>query len=360
MKNNFKIVIVALFAASFSFSSCEKDVNEFETINNESVFTEGLEKNPIVIDGKKMEWNLSLSSRKLTKGLILDERYYYTQATELLQLEYGAGYKLIETLRFTYNKKNYEYKLLRIDRKSEPGKYFYVMIDNLDVKLDTACWAYGNNETNVKKYGRLYTWFAANALANKISIKMPVYKANKPTETLLNDTSIKLPVKARLLSYKDVCDIIECNTIGHLPENGYTINKHREDQMDDNIPKHGMFDLPLYYYDVFLGGLEGPSNDDNDIDYSRGERILGGYRDADIPPYSSGNGDYARLNRQGFIWTREKPDNSLPDTKVSHFPLIIEQLDNHNRVYNYSAHINSGAGNKHGYSVRYVFEPMYK
>ncbi len=356
MKNNFKIVIVALFAASFSFSSCEKDVNEFETINNESVFTEGLEKNPIVIDGKKMEWNLSLSPRKLTKGLILDEADYYSSLAENLRIAYGDDYKLIDTLRFTYNNKKYEYKLLRIDRKSEPGKYFYVMIDNLDVKMDTSCWAYDNNETNVKKYGRLYTWLAANALANKISMKMPVYKANKPTEKYI---STKLPVKAKLLSRRDVCDIIECNAIGHLPENGYTINKHNEDQMNsDGSGFLGLF--PRYYYDVFLGGLDGPSNDDNDIDYSRGERILGGYRDADIPPYSSVNGDYARLNRQGYIWTREKPANSLPDTKVSHFPLRIEQLDNHNRVYNYSAFINSGAGNKHGYSVRYVFEPLYK
>lgn len=361
MKYTFKIIASLLLSVSFALNACDKDITELETNNNQPTVNEGVENSPIVIDGKKMEWHFSLKPRTLTKGMIIDETEYYPNLTNLLQIEYGEDYKLIDTLRFTYNKKNYELKLLRIDRKSEPGKYFYVMIDNLDVKIDTACWAYADNEMNVKKYGRLYTWFAANALANKISMKLPVYKANNPTEKLI---TTKLPVKAKLLSYKDVCDIIECDTIGHVPEYGYTINRHQEDQMDDDFPKHGMFELPAYYFDVFLGGLEGSASS-NYIDYSRGERILGGYRDVDQAPIAlwhqwDGNGWYTWLNKRGFIWTRDKPSNTLSDLKCSHYPLCIQQIDNHGRVYNYSAFINSGAGNKHGYSVRYIFEPLYK
>ena len=296
MKNHFKIFIAALFSASFSLSSCDKEMNEFETEKNQSSPNEVLENNPLVIDGKKQEWHFSLKPRKLTKGMILNEAKLYSDYNELLKL-YGYDiddYKLIDTINFTYNKNIYRIKVLRIDRKSEPGKYFYVMIDNLDVQMDTACWAYADNTRNVKKYGRLYTYYSAAALANKITMPLHVYNGNNPTEKLIDS---KIPIKARIPSRQDICDIIECNAIGNLPSNGYNIT----DQYD--YQDHPIIGMPMFYYDIFVGGLEGPDEDDNAIDYSRGERILAGFRNtaqqSDYNPnYWDGNGWYALLNKE--------------------------------------------------------------
>ncbi|MBR6277468.1 MAG: hypothetical protein IKR41_01740 [Bacteroidales bacterium] len=285
----FSAFAVLMFAILCGISCQEEEVKISEEnftssyVNVDSVLT---------IDGKRMEWKLSIPPRKksLSKGILVDEATYYASLNEY----FPNDYKLIDTIKFTYKKKNYSYKVLRVDRKSEPGKYFYVMIDNLDVKLDTACWAYADDESYVKKYGRLYTWNSANALAKKISMKLHVYDKDNPTNKLF-DT--KLPVAAKILSFQDVCDIIECDGIGNMPYNGYTI--------DDNelSPGHGNYDFPLYYYDVFIGGLEGS---DDDYDYERGEHTLAGLRNTGQQPKWAWdtwiNGWYTGLNEVGYIW----------------------------------------------------------
>lgn len=352
MKNKFKIVIVALFAASFSFSSCENDINEFESEKKQSSTTDNLENNPLVIDGKKMEWNFSLKPRKLTKGMLVNEADYYEEIIGFLRQAYGDNkYKLIDSINFTYKNQNYIFKVLRVDRKSEPGKFFYVMIDNLDVRLDSACWAYGDNESNVKKYGRLYTWDAANAFANEISMRLPVYDVNNPMQKKYKGT-LKMPVKARLLSRQDILDIIECDAIGDLTKNGYTLDD-LEEQCWNNI--HANVG-PLFYYDVFVGGLDCSNVDGRD--YAQGEHTLGGMRNTYQQPkwaWSDWNGDgwYKGLNENSKIWTSE----GYADV---HYPLQIERKYQEN-LYEYSAFINSMLhSNDFGYSVRYVFEPLYK
>lgn len=357
MKYTFKSLAAVLLVTAFALNSCDEDVTEVQPKQNETILTEDVEKNPLVIDGKKMEWNFSLQPRKLTKGMLVDEIDWYSYALEVLRAEYGDDYKLVDTLRFSYKNQNYEIKLLRVDRKSEPGKYFYVMIDNLDVKLDTACWAYGDDERNVSKYGRLYTWNAANALANEISMRLPVYEANNPTQKKFGGR-LQMPVKARLLSRQDICDIIECDTIGFNTRTGYTLDDQNEDWVG-----HGMDGLPLFYYDVFVGGLEGP-HDGEPIDYSRGEHTLGGFRNPHQQPewawpYWDADGWYIRKDVQAFIWTLEYYKNtSIFD---SHYTFEISRMTTEHAIDNYSAYINVlSAWNQYGYSVRYVFEPQYK
>lgn len=350
MKNShFKTIAAALLVTAIALNSCEKDVTEFETEQNESVVTGGLEKNPVVIDGKKMEWQFSLRPRKLAKGMLLDETDWYSSyALEALRDEYGDDYKLVDTLRFSYRNQNYEIKLLRVDRKSEPGKYFYVMIDNLAVKIDTACWAYADDESYVDKYGRLYTWNAANALAPNIKMSLPVYDINNPTQKKFGG-KLYLPVKARLLNRQDVCDIIECNAIGAFPETGYTI-----DDQSENWVGHTQYEIPLFYYDVFIGGLEGPNLGES-IDYSRGERSLAGYRNTVHQSVGFGkwdNGWFGYLNEIGLFWLDEQ---EFPVTNA-HYPLSILPEENKD----FTAFINCHCNNQFGYSVRYVFEPQYK
>ena len=237
-------------------------------------------------------------------------------------------------------------KVLRVDRKSEPGKYFYVMIDNLNVALDTACWAYADNVSNVSTYGRLYTWPAANALATQISMQLPVYSATNPTQQI-SGVPAQL-VQAQILSQQDVCDIIECDTIGHMPEYGYSVICNLS-----SAPGHGILNMPLFYYDVFVGGLAWSGH----IDYTLGHHTLGGFRNTiqQDPMYWEYwvNGWYTGINTKAFIWLR---DRSGSETHPFHYPLVIE----YNNNYNYSAYVNAGHWDKYGYSVRYIFEPVYQ
>lgn len=351
--NVVKSIATTFIVAAFTLSSCDKDElqNSGKSImQTENIVTEGYVKNPIVINGKKQEWTFPSKHTKLSKGMLVNEAIYYAEINELLQEEYGRGYKLIDTLKFTYKNTKYSIRLLRVDRKSEPGKYFYVMIDNLNVKMDTACWAYADNERNVSKYGRLYTWHAANALAQEIKMKFVTFRASNPTDTLIRT---KLDVKARLLSRQDVCDIIECDAIGHMPYNGYTIDAADNDATEK---VHGMYELPLYYYDVFVGGLEGPIGDDP-TDYSRGLHTLAGFRNTSQQPERFWNtwvnGWYTGLNNMSFIWLKDQEPLFGGDC---HYPLEIDYNEN----YNYTAFINAEHWDQYGFSVRYVFEPRYK
>lgn len=342
-KMYFQFIMAIMVIAVISLSACDKDVEQSIFVSTNDTLTNKVSNNnPIVIDGKEQKWTFSLGREKLSKGVVMDEATYYSDTKD----NFDEDYKLLDTISFLYKKTKYSLKLLRVDRKSEPGKYFYVMIDNLNVKLDTACWAYERDEKNVRMYGRLYTWFAANALSKKIMMKLPVYKKNNPTEKLF---ATKLPVHARLLSRQDVCDIIECDAIGHLPSNGYTIERQIAD-LDENL--HGYFYIPLFYYDVFVGGLEGPKDDI--YDYSRGERILAGYKDSPI----FDDNKFDLIKKEGLIWLKDRIIDSFTDEQCEHFPLQISRdgLDGET----YSAYINCGFGNLHAFSVRYVFEPQYK
>jgi len=344
-----KIFVVTLSVIAFLFNACDKDdsnvVSEQDDIMNRTLVTEGETRSPIVIDGVKQEWTFPARNKSLSKGILFDESTYYPYIENSLKIDYGSDYQLIDTVDFEYHGINYSMRVLRVDRRSEPGKYFYVMIDNLKVQLDTACWAYADNENNVSTYGRLYTWHAANALAPLITMQLPVYSENNPTVPLLD--GFKLTVQAKILSRQDVCDIIERDSIGHMPYNGYSIDNN------NNAPTHGMtspLPLPLYYYDVFVGGLEGSGY----TDYTRGLHTLGGFRNTMYQSSHYVNGWYDDLNTAAFIWLRDKYMPSLFNDPF-HFPLEID-YDAENK---YTAFINAEHWDQYGFSVRYVFEPRY-
>ena len=339
---------IVMFAA-FTLYSCEK---ETETVS-QSVIEQSTD-SILTINGKRMEWKFNLKNgNKLSKGMIADEKTLYDLYIETYLPE---KYDLLKTIKYEHKDSknrttNYYFKLLRIDRKSEPGKYFYVMLDNLNVKLDTACWIYGDNESNVSKYGRLYTWWAAKALAKKIKLQLPVYKKNEPTQLKI---SSPLPVTAKLMTYRDVADILECDNVGNTSDNGYTI--------DDNIgaPNHKIVDdMPFYYYDVFLAGLY---NNTGDFDYSLGKKSLGGFRNTSQREKKYWDvwekGWYTCLNECGFFWLDDNmcPRTANSDYDYCHVPLRVSCEDG----YNYTAFINVPYHNMYGFSVRYIFEPMYK
>ena len=347
MNKYFVKIAVVLFLVAFAMSACDKDEPDISTecgdVSTAPVVMEGYVRQPVEIDGKKMEWTFPARHISLSKGIVVDEANYYP----LVEWTLGSDYKLIDTVDFDYHNVNYSMKVLRVDRMSEPGKYFYVMIDNLKVQMDTACWAYADDESYVSTYGRLYTWPAANALASQITMTLPVYSAANPSQQISGVPD--QPVQAKILSWQDVCDIIECDTIGHMPCYGYTVDQ----TLEPTVPGHGMLNIPLFYYDVFVGGLEGSGY----TDYSRGLHTLGGFRNTiqQDPMYWEYwvNGWYTRINSYACIWLSNR---SGSENNPYHYPLDI-QYDNN---YNYTACINAGHWDKYGFSVRYVFEPVYQ
>ncbi|MBQ3655339.1 MAG: hypothetical protein II956_00645 [Bacteroidales bacterium] len=333
MKKIYKFSAVATMAvAMLCGTACQEE--EEVKVSNETITNVVVNKDSVLtVDGKRMEWKFSLPERKksISKG-ILYGRDYYNELADTCKKFYGKNYELFKTITYTHKRKNgtqqkHNIQLMRVDRKTEPGKYFYVMVYNLDVELDTACWAYGETKNilytyNATKYGRLYTWDAANALAKKISI-------------VLNNRR----VHARLMSKQDIEDIMECGNAGYY---GYTI--------DDNIdaPEHEDIGLQFNYYDVFIGGLDGPTYDE-EPDYSRGARNLGGFRNTVANEYYFNNW-YENLNQVGMYWLK---DAYFPEYSDCHGIFVVD----YNNDNNYAVSCQVDHLNQYGFSVRYVFEP---
>ena len=305
------------------------------------------------VDGKRMEWKFSLPEKKksISKGILYGRDYYQELENAYNNSEYYNDDGLFKTITYSHKEKNgsvtkYNIRFMKVDRKTEPGKFFYVMISNLNVKLDTACWAYGQTEYipyehNAAKYGRLYTWDAANALAKKISTKLYKYDKNNPK---IKKSSVRLNVRARLLSQQDVLDIIERDHVGYKE---YTIDDNDDPDYDD-----GILEMGFHYYDVFLGGIDGPASNET-IDYSRGLISLGGFRNTEDNKYYLNN-RYLSLNESGMFWLKEA---GIPTTDYYELHQTFEVL--YNNDYNYTAFINVGHLNQYGMSVRYVLEPIY-
>jgi len=305
---------ICIISVCLSFSSCEDE--KIEIVDNDNFCNNSsLSQFEVVeINGKKLEWSFRCVDKGniLSKGIIFDETWLQTKEAYLL------------------SDPSYKYTVIKVNRTSEPGKYFYVMIDNLDVPIDTACWAYNNQESNVALHGRLYTYNTAQLYSKRIVVKLPIVK---------NGVEIgEFPTPGRLPNMTDICDIIQSPSIGNLPDRGYDLY----DELSNNL-YNGDFN---FYYDAFIAGLQ-----DRNYDKTSGYKSLGGYRDT---PYHNAPEKFGGINEAGYFWTSEStPDNS-------HYPLEIEYKHNGKETYFYSAFVNSACWNKYGFSVRYVFEPVVR
>ena len=214
MKQNLKFIlamVVLFMMAIVSFSSCEKEEASGGGISDSL---------PNVIyapvKGENLEWSFNAPTPSLSKGFIYGEEAW----------EYGTAYCKDDA--------SHTFKTLKVYRRNNPDKYFYVMLTNLDIKADKHCWAYNDDERNVGKYGYLYTWMKANELAGKVYMNLPY---NHPRRGVIDRI-----VYGRLMTFEDVKDILESDT---LPEHDYDGNQLRADK----LPTYGI-DL---YYDAFVG-----------------------------------------------------------------------------------------------------------
>ncbi|MBR4266088.1 MAG: hypothetical protein IKQ46_08555 [Bacteroidales bacterium] len=318
MKTDNKIIInrfviksfaATIAVAAFALSSCDKDEPKITEKNIEAektfVVTNGKYSNPAVIDGITYQYN---RKEKLSKAFFID----YSDP------ELDTMFSTVKD--YPYNATANTYKVMKVWRKSEPGKYFWVMIENFRYKPGDSSYVYNNDEANAQTYGRFYHWEIANECAHKIKMNLPRRRADGTY------TTIKYPTYGHLPSRQDINDIMEVTSIGHLPENGTTVFD---------------FDYEWGYYDIFLSGREYYDG----VDENAANHTMAGC--LDNTDFEADEFDF--INKTVFFWT---DDNYNGFISYAHYPL---EIDYYNGAY--SAFINALHADHYGFSVRYVFEP---
>ena len=239
MKKRYFIAL-AFVCVLASFISCVQDsADDFDiemNVNNEFSAVDSAS------SGIETQWYIKMGGSRshLSKGLLwendveTDYAYYTKDASK-------------------------KFLMMKVDRITEPGKYFYVMLSNMDVKIDSACWAYDYNEANVAKYGRLYHCQAGKALCKEIAMNLPVYNADGTPYRNRNGDPVNSNVRGRMLSLQDVADIMERMEVGCMGKDVYSL-------MDSCIMCNDAL-----YLDAFIAGIES-----GDYDMSCVEHTLAG------------------------------------------------------------------------------------
>lgn len=235
--------------------------------------------------------------------------------TRIENMNFSTAYHIID--------KDIQYKVLKVPRSKDRTKYFYIMVENLNFKTGKGCWAYDNNEKNVEKYGRLYTWGTANSLAREFYMILPVYVNGEEVDQMKSF--------GRLPKMEDILDIIAEDTLGHLPEYGHRLVETNRSNYYNR------------YYDIFITGID-PVYDLGNIP------LFAGVRHPDSPYNVK---PFKFLNEKGLIWLRD--GKGTPD----HEYLWFEPIKNDSRVYDCTMFNNAMTHDSNGCSVRLVFEPEY-
>lgn len=251
------------------------------------------------------------------------------------------------------------FETMKVYRKTDPTKFFYVMTTNLDIPYPydlyingntltstTESWYYANDPANIDIYGWLYTRSGAKAMQNSIYMKMKRY--NK-------DGSIQRRpsrVFGRLMTRRDMADILEIANLDDIFR-GPNVRIHEGDENYDG------------YYDAFVFGLD-------DAKPSDAIHSLGGYRDkyhypSDIelikkkhPTFTDSelklfyNGYFAEKDGCGKYWmAEERVCNYLHVNRY----FFMEDTEEWTAYFMMSGPVEKGHPD-YGFSVRYVFDPF--
>ena len=304
MKQNLKFIlamVVLLVMAIVSFSSCEK---EEASGGGRSDSLPNVIYAPV--KGENLEWAFNAPTPSLSKGFWTHDSW-----------ELGKAY--------CKDDRSHSFVTMKVYRRNDPDKYFFVMLTNLDIKADKHCWAYNDDERNVGKYGYLYTWMKAKELGEKVY--MELQGRNRRGDI------IPKKICGRLMTFEDVKDILEADVV---PEHDYEGN-----QLNGNNLPATDGDL---YYDAFVFGVEKT----DDFDGPAAQHTLGGNRNTE---WNTQIDRYGGLNSWGNFWLDEKEYN--PDY---HYFLTVLRGGGKQK-FDYSAYANHMINDYNGLSVRYVFEP---
>jgi len=306
MKKFFNSKVFAIFfIAILFFASCQKEELVVESTNettNNVFVSSGFFSEPAIINGDSIVFNFQKNVTKgFTNDLILEQ-------------------KIIKD--YPYSTTSNTYRVIKVVRPN--GRYFWIMIDNFKY-ASSGSWIYGFNNSNLDISGRLYNWNAAYSNRTKIMMMLPKITApSKIASDPISKDPPLYPVFGRLPNFQDIKDLLESSSIANSAMNGTNVFEHD-------------------YFDAFVFGLANAN-----WDATKANHTLGGWRDNLIGTPGT-NAEFSDINVRGRFWTNEI------DTPGSHYPLEISNLE-----YFWSAYVNAGHADGYGFSVRYVFEPIYQ
>jgi len=294
------LIATLLFGVAVCFTACKKD-EQVTPPTQANVVRTGSQ-----IENKEGVTVLYDGSKKKTKGYIAD-----TPAE--------AGVEVGDV--YDANTGTVMYKAIKVVRSN--GRFFWIMVDNLKSYVTTGCYSYNDAAANIANYGRLYTWDAAKSAASTAYMKMK--KINPNT---LAEYGPTLKFSGRLPNMQDLYDLFEMNQTGRADDTNGT----------------------YYYYDFFVAGLTPIGT--NWISGSNHSRA--GWRDNTSynPPYV-GN-PYKWINTMGKFWLAVTDPGGYPR------PLQIGDGTTMTSGVALSCFVQNGYDPNFGFSVRYVFEPVYQ
>lgn len=289
----------------------------------------------------------------LTKGLDVNQR-----DKDIVDIETGVAY-------FAENP-NKTYETMKVYRQSDPSKYFYIMLTNLDIPypfeiylqdttqvITSECAPYANDLSYLEEYGLLYTRYGADQIKKYIYMKLPVIRNGKemPGKTRT--------IRGRLMREYDIADLFETDMY-HLYD---TITNETIDEIYAGN-EYG-------YYNAFVFGLDEKCKD-SDANHS-----LGGFRDLynvnypdeiqyirdqwpGFPDYALKQiytKDCAQITHSGDYWM------STDERGLRRMLSIYRNewmYDNYPWAASYMyAGLKNNSNKDYGYAVRLVFDPFF-
>jgi uncharacterized protein (TIGR02145 family) len=306
MKKNQMLQLALIAFILIAITACEKqDITVSENKLESKIVTTGNNSEPATINGVKYVFESKMDAFKL-KGVYAD----HTNGAPWLRIKQGIV--KVENSSKTYI-------AMQILRSTDPGDYFYIMCENLDIPGTNSnkYIAYDHSDENAEKYGLLYDWDEANNLSSTVYMDLPmVYNGVEYTQYTSR-------CYARLPNRNDI-EYLLGSTIGNLPSNGTSPSA----------------DPAKMYYDAFVGGL-GAENEAYDI------TLVGYANNMDYSPQR-----FFGMQKYTKLWTAD-----LTPAGNAAYPLSIDRVSNSGTIYNYVAFINAGHAKRYGMVVRYVFEP---
>ncbi len=253
----------------------------------------------------------------------------------ILGLEVGTA-EYVDDSSFTY-------QTMKVYRQSDPSKYFYVMLTNLNIPDSAVSWSYANDRTNDQLYGRLYSRDGADMYSNKVKMTLTVYKNGRPPKERY--------VYGRLMTQEDLCDILEIDSF----------DSNETYDLSQNYLSWA-WDM---YYDAFVFGLG------SDASESASYHTLAGWKNSvsiydpmlNLTPEQLRQqeiayvaGYYTQKNHKGIYWMNYvNPVNDASDVLMIYRHNYWEDDDY------WKVGVGPLANHSHdlyGFSVRYVFDPF--
>lgn len=354
MKQHFIKYFMVATAIALTLSSCQDD--EISQLKEEQTNIEQTQNISDTFLNDVFSFKFKQPKVSISKG------YYIDHEGDDVTLEIG------EALFAEDDSK--KYKTMKVYRQSDPSKYFYVMLTNLDIPypfdlylndhsqlITSECKPYGNNNSYAEKYGLLYSKYGAEHIKDYIYMRLPKIKNGK------EDPTKKKTVRGRLMTAQDLADILEIEYVystGHAT--GAT--EYLDNCGDEPDEKKA-------YYNAFVFGTEYTTKREDayhslcgfkdiyNVDYADERDSIREKEWPDFPDYALKQiytKDCAHINHSGKYWMATDTYGHRRMLEIYRNEWMYEDRD-WIALYHYAS-ISNDPNKYYGYAVRLVFDPF--